>query len=212
MPIHRGLVFFDSNLKGKLMSNEELQTNEEVVTEGSKSKTAWYILQTNPNYEAKVIQGIEKRQQEGKLLGMKEIFAPEDLIEEYKDGKKKQRKKKRFSNYLYVEMEYSDKIWHELKGIRGVVGFLGITKNRPSEVPLAEIEQLKKEMSGEVAKPKIIFEINTNVRITSGSFADFMGVIKSVDYEKNRASVEVQIFGRATPIDMALQDLAIADA
>jgi transcriptional antiterminator NusG len=173
---------------------------------------AWYILQTNPNYEAKVIEGIEKRKVEGKLLGIQEVFAPEDLITEYKDGKKKERKKKRFSNYLYVEMEYSDSIWHELKGIRGVVGFLGITKNRPSEVPLAEIEKMKKEISGEIPKPKVIFEIGSNVRITSGSFADFIGIVKSVDYEKNKAVIELRIFGRETPVDMPLNEIENATA
>lgn len=169
----------------------------------------WYTLQTNPNYEAKVIEQIELRKKEKNITEIREIFSPEELIVEYKDGKKKERKKRLYSNYLFIEMDYSDKVWHSLKGIKGVVGFVG-NRTNPVEVPMHEVQKMIDRVSGEVPKPKIIFDTETKVRITSGSFADFYGVVKSVDYEKAKAKVSVNIFNRETIVDLDLNTIEVA--
>lgn len=167
---------------------------------------AWYILQTNTNYEAKVIEGINKRKEEKNLTQVREIFAPEELIVEHKDGKKKEKMKKLYTNYIYIEMDYEDKVWHEFKGIRGVVGLLG-DKNRPSVVPDAEVAKLKAQLSGDTPKPKVVFEVNESVRITTGAFSDFTGVVKGVDYEKNKIKVELKVFGRETIAEMSMNEV-----
>lgn len=169
----------------------------------------WYTLQTTPNYEAKVIEGIEKRRQEKNLHQIREIFAPEELIVEYKDGKKKERKKRLYTNYIFIEMDYSDEVWHSLKGIRGVVGFVG-NKAHPTVLPQREIDVMKAQVSTDAPKPKITFEPNTKVRITSGPFADFIGIVKSVNQEKNKAKVIVEIFSRESEVDLELTSLQIA--
>lgn len=167
---------------------------------------AWYILQTKPLYEAKVLAGVSKHKETGRLNEIREIFAPENTVTEYKDGKKKERKVKMYSTYIYVEMDYSDEVFHTLKGISGVTGFLG-PKGRPSVVPVAEVERVKKLMSGETPKPKVSFEMDTEVRITTGSFAEFIGTVKGIDYEKNKITVEVKIFGRETKVEMPLGEV-----
>lgn len=168
----------------------------------------WYTLQTNPNYEAKVIEKIGLVKSEMNLEQIREIFSPEDLIVEYKDGKKKERKKRRYSNYLFIEMDYSDKVWHYLKKIKGVVGFVG-NRTNPVEVPLKEIEAMKDSVSTDAPKPKIVYALECKVRIKDGSFADFEGVIKFVDYEKNKAKVAVNIFNRETIVDLDLNTIEI---
>jgi transcriptional antiterminator NusG len=169
---------------------------------------AWYTLQTNPNYEAKVIEGLKQRIDEKGLTAITEIFSPEEPITEIKDGKKKERMRRMFTNYIFIDMEYSDEIWHHLKGIRGVVGFVGATnRSHPSRVPDAQIAEMKAKISGAAPKPKVIFSQDDNVRIKDGAFIDFNAVVKSVDYDKNRASVEVAVFGRATPMEIALDSI-----
>lgn len=169
----------------------------------------WYTLQTNPNYESKVIEKIGIVKNEMNLDQIREIFSPEETIVEYKDGKKKERKKKLYSNYLFIEMDYSDKVWHSLKKIKGVVGFVG-NRTNPVEVPLREIKTMKDRISVDSPKPKIIYEVESKVRIKDGSFADFQGIVRSVDYEKNKAKVAVNIFNRETIVDLDLNMIEIA--
>jgi transcriptional antiterminator NusG len=167
---------------------------------------SWYTLQTQPNYENKVIEQIESRVKEKGLVQIREIFAPEEIIVDYKDGVKKERKKKLYSNYVFIEMDYNQDIHHHLKGIRGVKGFVG-NKTNPSVLPDREIDIMKARISVDTPKHKVQYEINTSVKIVGGSFDGFQGVIKAVDYERNKAKVEVHIFGRETIVDMELNSL-----
>ena len=48
-------------------------------------------------------------------------------------------------------------------------------------------------------RPKVLFEPGEVVRVVDGPFNDFNGVVESVNYEKNRLQVAVQILGRSTP-------------
>lgn len=169
---------------------------------------SWYTLQTSPNYEAKVMSEIEKRQRD-KGLQIREIFSPEELVVEFKDGKKKERKKRLYTNYIFLEMDYSDEIWHALKGIRGVVGFVG-NRAHPMVVPEKDILDMKAQVSGEAPKPKVIYDPGSRVRITSGSFADFYGIVNSVDYDKNKAKVAINIFNRETEVDIELGSIELA--
>ncbi len=162
---------------------------------------SWYTLQTSPNYEAKVTAAIEKKMLEG--IAIREIFAPIETIFELKNGKKVEKKKRLYTNYIFVEMDYTDSTWHALKGIRGVVGFIG-PKGKPAIVPDKKIEEMKAQISSEAPKPKVMFEDGSKVRITSGSFNDFYGVIKSVDYSKNKAKVGINIFNRETEVEIEL--------
>ena len=167
---------------------------------------SWYTLQTKPNYEAKVTAGIEMKMAKG--LPIAEIFAPIETIFETKNGVKKERKKRVFTNYIFVNMDYSDDIWHSLKGIPGVVCFIG-QKGKPNSIPDREIEAMKARVNVDAPKPKVVFDIDSRVRITSGSFADFFGVISSVDYTKSKAKVVVNIFNRETEVEIELSSLSL---
>ena len=174
----------------------------------SELQYAWYTLQTQPNYEAKVIAGIENRIQVQGLTQIAEIFAPEELLVEYVNGVKKERKKRLYSNYIFVKMHYNEEVHHKLKGIKGVVGFVG-NRAKPTRVPESEIVKMKSQISTDAPKHKVEFELETTVKIeNSGTgFDGFEGVVKQVDYEKGKAKIELHIFGRATLMDMSLNSL-----
>jgi transcriptional antiterminator NusG len=47
-----------------------------------------------------------------------------------------------------------------------------------------------------------MFEPGQSVRVVEGPFADFIGVVEEVNYEKSRLHVSVLIFGRSTPVEL----------
>lgn len=165
---------------------------------------SWYTLQTKPNYEAKVTEKMEEKISKG--LPVREVFSPVEIIFELKNGVKKEKKKRIYPNYIFVEMDYTDNVWHEIKDIKGVIKFIGL-KGKPAIVPDKDIEMMKNKLINEVPKPKIVFDIESKVRIANGSFADFYGIVRAVDYAKNKAKVAVNIFSRETEVELDLSSL-----
>lgn len=51
------------------------------------------------------------------------------------------------------------------------------------------------------------FELKEQVRITDGPFASFPGIIVAIDDEKSYVSLDVDIFGRPTPIQLMLDQI-----
>lgn len=170
---------------------------------------SWYTLQTNPNYENKVIEQIWQKIKENDISQIVEVFSPEESIVEFKNGQKKEKKKKLYSNYIFINMEYSPEVWHKIRGIKGLVGFVG-NKDNPHKVPESQIEAMKAKINGTAPKPKIMFDIDSKVKIKEGSFADFYGVVKSTDYEKNKVKIMVNIFNRETVVDLDLTAIEVA--
>ncbi len=165
----------------------------------------WYTLQTSPNYEAKVMEEMNKKIKNFGLP-IREIFSPEETIIDFKDGKKRERKKRIYTNYLFIEMDYSDVVWHHIKSIRGVAGFVG-NKANPTVVPESDIHKMKTIVSVDTAKPKVSFEAGQVVKITQGAFADFQATVKAADYEKNKVKLVVVVFNRETEIEVELNQV-----
>lgn len=164
----------------------------------------WYIIQTKPNYEAKVIEGMERKRIDKNLKDIYEIFAPEETIIDFKDGKRRERKKRLYTNYVFVHMEYSDQLFHELKDVRGMIGLIG-------KIPDAEVEKMKQTIS-EAPRNKISIEADTTVKINQGSFEDFSGIVQSVDYEKNKVTLMLQIFGRETNVTLDIEHISLENS
>ena len=124
-------------------------------------------------------------------------------VTEVKRGKRVQRKKKYFPSYILIKMEMSKELYHTIKDIQKVTGFLGPTGN---PVPVSENE-INKIMGGIkegslAPKTQISFEVGEQVKVSEGPFASFSGLVEEVDEEKSRLKVSVLIFGRPTPIDL----------
>ena len=164
----------------------------------------WYIVQTFSGFEQKVaetIKDIIKKQ----LLEEKieEVLVPTHEVTEVKRGKRVQRKKKYFPSYVLIKMEMSKELYHMIKNIQKVTGFLGSTGN---PVPVSE-KEINKIMGGIkegslTPKTQVTFDVGEQVKVSEGPFASFSGLVEEVDEEKSRLKVSVLIFGRPTPIDL----------
>lgn len=165
----------------------------------------WYVLQSYSQYEQQVKKLLEERiEREGLQESFGEILIPTEEVVEVKENKKRIFKRKFFPGYVLVEMEMNDTTWHVVNSIPRVSGFVGGTQERPAPITQAEVDNILQRMQEGVAKPrpKTLFEVGEELRITDGPFADFMGTVEEVNYDKSRLKVSVLIFGRPTPVEL----------
>ena len=132
-----------------------------------------------------------------------EIIVPTHNITEVKRGKRVQRKKKYFPGYVLIKSEMDNNIYHMIKNIKKVSGFLG-SKGAPIPVSDKEIEKILGQIKDGVAQPKsgIEYNIGEKVQVIDGPFASFTGLVEDIDEDKLRLKVSVSIFGRPTPVDL----------
>ena len=164
----------------------------------------WFIVQTFSGFEQKIAETlkemIKKKSLEDKI---EEVLVPMHEVTEVKRGKRVKRKKKYFPSYILVRMEMSKSLYHMIKDIQKVTGFLG-TKGNPVPVQEQEINKIMGRIKEGTMAPKtqVTFDIGEQVKVCEGPFASFNGLVEEVDEEKSRLKVSVSIFGRPTPIDL----------
>ena len=164
----------------------------------------WYIVQTFSGFEHKVADvirdTIKAQNLEDKIV---QVEVPIHEVTEVKRGKRVKRKKKYFPSYVLVQMEMSKDLYHMIKNIQKVTGFLGTT-GKPVPVSDKEIDKIMGNIrEGSLApEPKVSFDIGDQVKVCEGPFSSFSGLVEEVDEEKLRLKVSVSIFGRPTPIDL----------
>jgi transcriptional antiterminator NusG len=164
----------------------------------------WYVIHTYSGYEAKVrdalLQRIKQHTMEDRFG---EILIPSETVTEHRPGgKTRVRQKLSLPGYIFVEMEMGEDAWHLVKDTPKVTGFIG--NQTPQEVPLAQIESLRKGIvEGAVKpKPKLTFEVGEEVRVLDGAFANFTGTVDDVKMDKQKLKVKVSIFGRPTSVEL----------
>ena len=164
----------------------------------------WYIVQTFSGFEQKVSETIKDTIKSKELSEkISDVLVPMHDITEVKRGKRVQRKKKYFPSYVLVKMEMSKELYHMIKNIQKVTGFLG-TSGSPARVSDNEIEKILGNIKegSLVPEPSVSFDIGEQVKVCEGPFASFTGLVEEVDEEKSRLKVSVSIFGRPTPIEL----------
>ena len=125
---------------------------------------------------------------------------PTEEVVEMRDGQKRKSERKFYPGYVLVQMEMDEDTWHLVRDVPKVLGFIGGTPEKPAPITDKEANQILRRVEEGVDKPrpKVLFEPGEVVRVIDGPFNDFNGVVESVNYEKNRLQVAVQILG---PLD-----------
>ena len=164
----------------------------------------WYIVQTFSGFEQKVADTLKENVKKQEISDkIDEVLVPIHEVTEVVRGKRVQRKRKYFPSYVLVKMEMSKEIYHMIKNIQKVTGFLGTT-GKPAPVSEKEIDKIMGRIKEGTLAPKtqISYDIGEQVKVCEGPFASFSGLVEEVDEEKSRLKVSVSIFGRPTPIDL----------
>ena len=164
----------------------------------------WFIVQSHSSFENKVAQQIKDEADKANVSDkIEEIIVPTHDVTEVRRGKRVQRKKKYFPGYVLIKSEMDNDIYHMIKKLKRVSGFLG-TKGIPVPVSDKEIEKILGQIKDGVAQSKstIDYSVGEKVQVVDGPFASFSGMIEDIDEEKSRVKVSVSIFGRPTPVDL----------
>lgn len=164
----------------------------------------WYVVHTYSGYEQKAKQALEERIRSTSMDDLfEEILIPSEPVLEVKKGAKKTTSRKFFPGYILVKMELSDKTWHLVRGTSRITGFVGGSIN-PPVVPDEEVQRITRQIEEGTLKPKpkVEFEKGETVRVVSGPFSTFTGIVDEANQEKGKLKVLVSIFGRSTPIEL----------
>ena len=159
----------------------------------------WYVVHTYSGYENKVKVDIEKTIENRNLQDqILEVSVPMQEVIEVKNGANKQVAKKMFPGYVLINMVMNDDTWYVVRNTRGVTGFVG-PGSKP--VPLTE-----EEMAG-LGFKETDFEVGDTVVVTTGAWKDTVGVIESINEERQTLTIRVELFGRETPVELNFTEI-----
>ena len=163
----------------------------------------WYVVHTYSGYENKVKANIEKtienRHLEDEIL---EVRVPLQDVVEMKNGARRVVQKKLFPGYVLINMVMNDDTWYVVRNTRGVTGFVG-PGSKP--VPLTEAEM--KPLGIQTENVSIDFGEGDMIVVVVGAWKDTVGVVQKIDYSKQTATINVELFGRETPVEISFAEV-----
>ncbi len=163
----------------------------------------WYVVHTYSGYENKVKANIEKtienRHLEEQIL---EVRVPMQEVVEVKNGAKKQAQKKMFPGYVLINMIMNDDTWYVVRNTRGVTGFVG-----PGSKPVPLTEEEMRPLGIQEENIVVDFTEGDTVAITAGVWKDTVGVIQTMNHSKQIVTINVDLFGRETPVEISFTDV-----
>ena len=187
------------------MVENEAATAENTAGEKIKSsnEAKWYVAHTYSGYENKVKSDIEKTIENRKLQDqILEVAVPVQDVVETKNGAKKTVSRKLFPGYVLINMFMNDVTWYIVRNTRGVTGFVG-PESKP--VPLTENEM--RNLGINVSEVKIDVAVGDMIKVVTGAWEGNSGEIKSINEGKQTVTIEVDIFGRATSVEISFSDI-----
>jgi len=125
----------------------------------------------------------------------------------------KTKKKRFFPGYVFVEMIMNDEAFQFVRTVPNVIGFVSVggqpvplkEKEARAILRLAGLEEYEEKKKP--VKVEFDFNVGDTVKIISGPFEDFAGIVKEIDPEKQELKVSVTIFGRETPVVLHVSEV-----
>lgn len=168
----------------------------------------WYVIHTYSGYEDRVKANLDHRIESMDMQDqIFQVIVPTEDEIELKDGQRRTVAKKVFPGYVLVEMTMTDESWYVVRNTPGVTGFVGMG-TRPVPLEDKEVDLILRQMKSEVPRVKVGFSKGQNVRVIDGPFIDFVGVVDEISPDKGKVKVLVSFFGRETPVELDLLQVA----
>ena len=170
-------------------------------------KAKWYVVHTYSGYENKVKTNIDKaienRHMEDQIL---EVRVPMEEVVELKNGVQRTVQRKMLPGYVMIHMIMNDDTWYVVRNTRGVTGFVG-PGSKPVPLEDSEMENLGIKRDDVV----VDFGVGDTVTVLSGAWEGTVGVVQSMNEQKKSLSINVELFGRETPVELGFSEVKKLD-
>ena len=204
----------DVQSSAETVSDEVLSDAENLGTDAGEGAATenenahWYVVHTYSGYENKVKANLEKtienRHLQDKIL---EVRVPLQDVVEVKNGARKNVQRKMFPGYVLVNMDMNDETWYVVRNTRGVTGFVG-PGSKP--VPLTDAEI--KPLGIKTDTVSVNFGVGDEIAVIAGVWKDTAGVVQRMDFGKQTATINVDLFGRETPVEISFAEVRKIDS
>ena len=196
----------------EVLSDSTASAENEAAAETQSTDTNenahWYVVHTYSGYEKKVKDNLESaiinRHLENQIL---EVRVPLQDVVEVKNGSRKNVQRKMFPGYVLVNMDMNDETWYVVRNTRGVTGFVG-PGSKP--VPLSDAEI--KPLGIKTQNVTVDFEVGDEIAVVAGVWKDTAGIVQRMDYSKQTATINVELFGRETPVEISFAEVRRIDS
>lgn len=191
----------------EILENDATNSVADELQDAPQGEARWYVAHTYSGYENKVKTDIENTIKNRKLHDqILEVAVPvQEVVETKSNGTKKTVQRKLFPGYVLINMYMNDVTWYVVRNTRGVTGFVG-PESKP--VPLTEAEM--RTMGINVQTPAIATidaKVGEMIKVITGAWEGSVGEIKAINDSKQTVTIEVDIFGRATSVEIGFTDI-----
>ena len=167
----------------------------------------WYVVNTYSGHENKVKEKLEMR---ASTMGLEDyIFRVIVPSQKIVDEKGKEREQKMFPGYILVEMIMTDEAWFVVRNTPGVTGFIGSSGKGTKPFPLTpkEVDDILDTMG--ISRIQIDNDLNIDdqVKVINGPFANMYGKIRSIDDENAKLEVALDLFGQETLVELGVKEI-----
>ena len=171
------------------------------------SEAKWYVVHTYSGYENKVKTNIDKaienRHMEDQIL---EVRVPMEEVVELKNGVQRTVQRKMLPGYVMIHMIMNDDTWYVVRNTLGVTGFVG-PGSKPVPLEDSEMENLGIKRDDVV----VDFGVGDTITVLSGAWEGTVGVVQSMNEQKKSLSINVELFGRETPVELSFSEVKKMD-
>lgn len=155
---------------------------------GTEQKARWYVAHTYSGHENKVKINIEKIvENRGMQDLIQSVVVPLEDVVEIKNGQRKVKSRKMFPGYVLIKMVHTSETWYLVRNTQGVTGFVG---HGSDPIPLTDEEV--QHMGIDNVSYEIDIEIGDTVKIISGLFNNYMGVVEEINLKRQTVKVKIK--------------------
>ena len=187
--------------------NTESEVTADTQSTDTNENAHWYVVHTYSGYEKKVKDNLESaiinRHLEDQIF---EVRIPLQDVVEVKNGVRKNVQRKMFPGYVLVNMNMNDETWYVVRNTRGVTGFVG-----PGSKPIPLTDAEIKPLGIKTDTVSVDFSVGDEIAVVAGVWKDTAGVVQRMDFGKQTATINVDLFGRETPVEISFAEVRKID-